>query len=166
MSPRRDEKITPPKLAGILLGFAGVAAMTDPRAVVGLGGDFVAVAAMLAATFSYGLCGNLSDGVSAASIRSSRRPASSPPRRLCSCRSSFCYDHPFGLPFPGIAAASSVAGLALLSTALAYVIFFALITRAGGTNTMLVTLLIPVGGVFLAWALLGEAVDRPPRPPA
>ena len=43
-------------------------------------------------------------------------------------------------------------GLALLSTALAYVIFYALIARAGGTNTMLVTLLIPVGGVFLAWA--------------
>ena len=32
-----------------------------------------------------------------------------------------------------------------------------MIARAGGTNTMLVTLLIPVGGVFLAWALLGEA---------
>ncbi len=52
---------------------------------------------------------------------------------------------------------SAVAGLALLSTALAYVIFYALIARAGGTNTMLVTLLIPVGGVFLAWSLLGEA---------
>ena len=34
---------------------------------------------------------------------------------------------------------------------------YALIQRAGATNTILVTLLIPVGGVFLAWALLGEA---------
>ena len=40
---------------------------------------------------------------------------------------------------------------------LAYVIYYALIRRAGGTNTILVTLLIPVGGVFFAWALLGEA---------
>jgi drug/metabolite transporter (DMT)-like permease len=151
----RDEKITPPKLAGILLGFAGVAALTDPRAVVGLGGDFVAVAAMLAATFSYGL-----------SAIYGRRFRSIDPIVSATCQLSastlmllpivVLHDHPFGLPFPGIAAASSVAGLALLSTALAYVIFFALITRAGGTNTMLVTLLIPVGGVFLAWALLGE----------
>ena len=48
-------------------------------------------------------------------------------------------------------------GLALLSTALGYVLYFALIMRAGGTNAMLVTLLIPVGSVAFAWALLGEA---------
>ncbi len=66
-------------------------------------------------------------------------------------------DKPFGLPMPGPVAFASVIGLALLSTALAYVIFFALLARAGGTNTALVTLLIPVGGVFFAWLLLGEA---------
>jgi drug/metabolite transporter (DMT)-like permease len=46
--------------------------------------------------------------------------------------------------------------LALASTALAYVLFFRLIERAGITNTSLVTLLIPVSGVGLAWAILGE----------
>ena len=49
-------------------------------------------------------------------------------------------------------------GLALLSTAIAYVLYYALIQRAGATNTILVTLLIPVGGVFFAWAMLGEAL--------
>jgi drug/metabolite transporter (DMT)-like permease len=58
---------------------------------------------------------------------------------------------------PGATSLFAVGALAVLSTALAYVIYWALIARAGGTNTILVTLLIPVGGVFFAWALLGEA---------
>jgi drug/metabolite transporter (DMT)-like permease len=61
---------------------------------------------------------------------------------------------------PGAAALISTLGLALLSTAFGYVLYFALIMRAGGTNAILVTLLIPVGGVFLAWGLLGEAFSR------
>jgi drug/metabolite transporter (DMT)-like permease len=31
------------------------------------------------------------------------------------------------------------------------------IARSGATNVMLVTLMIPVSGVFLAWLFLGEA---------
>ena len=151
----RDEKITPAKLTGILLGFAGVAAMTDPHAVARLGGDFFAVAAMLAATFSYGLSavygrrfGRIDPIVSATCQLSAST--------LMLLPIALLHDRPFGLPLPGLAVSASVLGLALLSTALAYVIFYALIARAGGTNTMLVTLLIPMGGVFLAWALLGE----------
>jgi len=52
---------------------------------------------------------------------------------------------------------SSVVALAILSTSLGYVFYYSLIQRAGGTNTILVTLLIPAGGVFFAWAILGEA---------
>jgi drug/metabolite transporter (DMT)-like permease len=50
--------------------------------------------------------------------------------------------------------------VSLASTALAYVLFFALISRAGSTNAMLVTLLIPAGGVLLAWATLGERLSH------
>jgi drug/metabolite transporter (DMT)-like permease len=152
----RDEKITAAKLVGILLGFAGVAAMTDASAIIGLTGDFVAVAAMLTATFCYGLAAVYG-----------RRFGSIDPIVSATCQLTastlvlfpiaLIYDDPFSLPLPGTLALAAVAGLALLSTALAYVIFYALIARAGGTNTMLVTLLIPVGGVFLAWSLLGEA---------
>jgi drug/metabolite transporter (DMT)-like permease len=152
----RDEKITPAKLVGILLGLGGVAAMTDPSAVFGLSGDFVAVAAMLAAAFCYGL-----------SAVFGRQFREIDPMVSATCQLTastlmllplvFFYDQPFALPLPSLIAVAAVVALALLSTALAYVIFFALIARAGGTNTMLVTLLIPVGGVFLAWALLGEA---------
>jgi drug/metabolite transporter (DMT)-like permease len=48
---------------------------------------------------------------------------------------------------------------AVVSTALAYVLFFRLLARVGGTNAMLVTLLIPVSGVALAAGVLGERLD-------
>jgi drug/metabolite transporter (DMT)-like permease len=66
-------------------------------------------------------------------------------------------DRPWTLAMPGAAALGATVGLAILSTALGYVLYFALILRAGGSNAILVTLLIPPGGVFFAWAILGEA---------
>jgi drug/metabolite transporter (DMT)-like permease len=50
-----DEKVTPGKLVGILLGIGGVAAMVGPQAFTGLGGDVAATAAMLLASFFYGV---------------------------------------------------------------------------------------------------------------
>jgi len=150
-----DEKITAAKLAGIVLGVLGVVAMTKPGSVAGLHTDFVAVAAMLGATFSYAL-----------SAVYGRRFRSVDPIVSATCQLSastlillpiaLIIDRPFALPMPEPVAIGAVLGLALLATALAYVIFYQLIARAGGTNTMLVTLLIPVGGVFFAWLLLNE----------
>ena len=48
--------------------------------------------------------------------------------------------------------------VALLSTALAYVVFFRIMARAGGTNVMLVTFLVPVSALLLGVFILGEAV--------
>ena len=59
---------------------------------------------------------------------------------------------------PGPTTWLAVVALAVFSTSLAYVFYYALIRRAGGTNTILVTLLIPVGGVFLGWAVLDEVL--------
>ena len=151
-----DEKITRARFFGIVLGIVGVAAMAGPQAVAGLTGDLLAVGAMLVATLGYGL-----------SAVYGRRFQGMDPTVSAACQLSaatllllplvLVVDAPWTLPMPGALTWASVAGLAVLATALAYVIFWALIARAGGTNTMLVTLLIPVGGVFLAWALLGEA---------
>jgi drug/metabolite transporter (DMT)-like permease len=152
----RDEKITAAKLIGILFGFMGVAAMVNPGAVTGLGGDLVAVAAMLGATFCYGLSavyGRRFSGIDPIVSATCQLSAST----LILLPLALIADKPFALPMPGLIAIGAVLGLALLATALAYVIFYALIARAGGTNTMLVTLLIPVGGVFFGWLLLGES---------
>jgi drug/metabolite transporter (DMT)-like permease len=62
------------------------------------------------------------------------------------------------LPVPGAPAILALLSLALISTALAYLVFFRLNASAGPTNVMLVTLLIPVTATFLGVALLNETV--------
>ncbi|MGH6924231.1 MAG: DMT family transporter [Propylenella sp.] len=151
-----DERITPAKLLGILLGMGGVAAMAGPQAVAGLSGDLLAVGAMLVATFGYGLSAVYGRGFAgidptvSATLQLSASTVMLIPIVLV-------VDRPWSLAMPGATALAAVLALAILSTALAYVIYWALIARSGATNTILVTLLIPVGGVFFAWALLGEA---------
>lgn len=150
-----DEKITPAKLWGIVLGLGGVAAMAGPQAVAGLSGDLTAVGAMLVACFFYGLSaiyGRGFSGVDATVSATCQLSAST----LLLLPIVILVDRPWNLPMPGANALGAVIALAVASTALAYVLYYALIKRAGGTNTILVTLIIPVGGVMLAWALLGE----------
>jgi drug/metabolite transporter (DMT)-like permease len=60
------------------------------------------------------------------------------------------------LPMPGIAAMLAVVGLAVVSTALAYIVFFRISATAGPSNVMLVTLLIPVTATGLGVLILGE----------
>lgn len=51
---------------------------------------------------------------------------------------------------------SAIFGLAFLSTAAAYIIFFRILAAAGATNVMLVTFLIPVSALLLGVFALGE----------
>lgn len=68
-------------------------------------------------------------------------------------------EQPWRLPVPGLATWLAVLGLAALSTALAYIVFFQIIRRSGATNVMLVTLLIPVTAILLGWLVLGEPIS-------
>jgi drug/metabolite transporter (DMT)-like permease len=150
-----DEKVTPAKLIGILLGVVGVAAMVGPDAVAGLQTEIMAAAAMLLASFFYGVAavfGRAFRGVDATVSATCQLTAST----LILLPIALVVDTPWVLPLPSTTALSSALALAIFSTSVAYVIFYALIQRAGATNTILVTLLIPVGGMFLGWALLSE----------
>lgn len=151
-----DEKVTPAKLAGILLGVAGVAAMVGPQALAGLNENLVAAAAMLLASFFYGVSavfGRCFRGIDATVSATCQLSAST----LVLLPIAVVVDRPWTIALPSATALVSAFALATISTALAYVLYYALISRAGATNTILVTLLIPAGGVFLAWLLLGEA---------
>jgi drug/metabolite transporter (DMT)-like permease len=64
-------------------------------------------------------------------------------------------DRPWTLS-PGLHSASALFGLALLSTAIAFVVWFRLITTAGPSNTSLVTFLIPFTALGFGILLLGE----------
>ena len=50
-------------------------------------------------------------------------------------------------------------GLAVLSTALAYIVFFQILRRSGATNVMLVTLLVPLTAILLGGVVLGETIS-------
>ena len=68
-------------------------------------------------------------------------------------------DHSWTLAEPSLATWGAIGGLALLSTALAYLIFFRILSSSGATNLMLVTFLIPVSAVFLGSLFLGEHLE-------
>src|SRR4029077_20131255 len=55
----------------------------------------------------------------------------------------------------------ALAGLALLSTALAYIVYFRILATAGATNLLLVTFLIPVSALLLGGLVLGERPGGP-----
>jgi len=151
----RDEKITPAKAAGLTLGFAGVVVMMGGVAP----GDVWASIACLAAAFSYGLAGiwgRRFRGLGVAPL------ATAFGQVLCStvllAPVWLWLDRPWALPAPGWDVVAAVAGLAALSTALAYLIYFRLLASAGATNLLLVTFLIPVSATLLGVVFLGDAV--------
>ena len=67
-------------------------------------------------------------------------------------------DQPWSLPMPSAPVWASLVGLALLSTALGYFLYFRILAAAGVTNLLLVTLLIPVSAVLLGVGVLDETL--------
>lgn len=153
-----DEKLTPNRLLGVLLGFAGVAAMLGPDLLSGLGDNLLAQGACLLATLSY--------ACAAVYGRRFRRLGIAP---MVTAAGQFVVstalmlplallvEQPWRLPFPGWPALAAVVGLAVVSTAFAYVIYFRIMGTAG-SNVNLVTLLVPVSAILLGVLVLGESL--------
>ncbi|WP_376957157.1 DMT family transporter [Azospirillum sp. A26] len=153
----KDEKMTGNRLTGVLVGFAGVAVMIGPTALAGLGNGLLPQLAVLGAALSYSFAGIFgrrfkSMGVSPLVTATGQVTAST----LMLVPVALLVDRPWTLPMPSAAAWGAVIGIALLSTALAYVIFFRVLASAGATNLMLVTFLIPVSAILLGSLFLGE----------
>lgn len=150
-----DDKATPLKAAGIALAFVGVVVLIGIDALSGVGDHLMAELACLAAAVSYGF-----------SALWSRRFRGRPPittaagQLVCSALlltpSIVLLDPPWTHPMPGTTAIAAVVALALLSTAVAYILFFRLNTMVGPTNTILVTFLIPPSAILLGILVLGE----------
>lgn len=67
-------------------------------------------------------------------------------------------DAPWSLPAPGIDTIAALVGLGSVSTALAYILYFRILEKAGATNLVLVTFLIPVSALALGIFILGEVL--------
>ncbi len=155
-----DEKMTGQKLAGVITGFAGVAVMVGPAALSGLGSHIWAQLAVLLASAFYGISGVYGRrfkqmGVTPMMTATGQLTAST----LMLAPLALMLDHSWSLVQPSPAAWAAIAGLAILSTALAYLIFFRLLASSGATNLMLVTFLIPISAVLLGALFLGEQVE-------
>lgn len=151
------QALSPARLAGLACGLGGVVLLVGPAALGGLGRAGWGEAAVLAAALSY----------AAASLHG-RRLRQHPPLvaaagMLCGATLllaplALAVDRPWRLPPPGAAALLAVLAVALLSTALAYRLYFRILASAGATNLMLVTLIMPAGALLLGALVLGERV--------
>lgn len=145
------------KLAGIAVGFAGLAVMIGPAALAGLDASLIAQLAVVGATISYGCAsvfGRRFRAVPPLVTATGQLSASS----LLIMPFALVVDRPWTLGMPDPMVIGAVVGLALLSTSLAYILFFRILASAGATNVSLVTLLIPVSAMLLGALILGETV--------
>lgn len=154
-----DERMNARKLAGVLIGVAGVAVMIGPTALAGLGGDVAAQLAVIAATLSYAFAGLYGRrfarmGVKPMVVAAGQVGATT----IMLLPVALLVDMPWTLPIPGLRTWAALAGLALLSTALAYVLYFRILAASGATNVLLVTFLIPVSGVLMGVLVLDETL--------
>lgn len=152
-----DERLTANRIAGVAVGVAGVAVLVGPAAPAGSGGYLAGSAAVLAAAVSYaaaGLWGRRLRHLPPVSAAAGQVGCST----LIVLPLALLLERPWTLPAPPPEVWGALAGIGLLSTSLAYLLFFAIVRRAGGSNVMLVTLMIPPSAVLLGVVFLGEEV--------
>jgi drug/metabolite transporter (DMT)-like permease len=150
------EALGPARIAGLAVGLAGLVVLIGPSALAGLGRGTQGQLLVLLAAFVY-----------AWAAIYGRRFGTSPPlvtatgqlvcAALVALPLALALDRPW-TQAPSAEAWGALAAVALIATAAAFVVYFRILASAGATNTMLVTLLVPVGAVLLGALLLEEAI--------
>ena len=141
-------------VAGLALGFSGVAVLVGGEGFGGGGTPVLSIAAAFLASLLYG----------AVSIYSQRVKVADPYANvLGSLWVATVLMTPLMLLFPvretpTLAAWSSVTTLGILCTAIAYVVYFRLIAQIGAAPTLTVTYLIPLFGVLWGAVFVGERI--------
>jgi len=151
-----DEKLSLGKSAGIVLGIAGVIVLVGPEAFRGAAYIWGALA-VVGASCAYGFGGvysrrfkDLSPLVAATGQITGGAIILLP--------LSLMVDRPWNLAMPGWQVWASLLAIALVNTALAYVVYFKMVATVGVTYISLVTFLIPIIALLLGAAFLGESV--------
>lgn len=149
-----DEKVSQGKLAGVLLGLAGVIVLIGPGALAGLDRDVVAEFVCLLAPISYAFAGlwgrrfrALTPTVAAAGMVTSSALMMAP--------LALWHDAPWTVALSALSL-GAVGAQAAVGTALAYWLYFRILRTAGATNLLLVTLLMPPAALMLGALFAGE----------
>jgi drug/metabolite transporter (DMT)-like permease len=155
-----DEKAAPNKVAGVLLGFAGVAVLIGTDFLGELGRGLWAQLACLAATLCYALAGVWARrfrpmGIEPTAVATGQLTAAA----LVMLPLVLLFEPPWLATPPSAQAWLALGALALFCTSLAYILYFRLLASAGATNSLLVTFLIPVTAILLGALFLGERLE-------
>ena len=155
-----DERFSKQKLFGVLLGLVGVIVMVGPDSLAGISRNLGAQLAVLGATLSYAFASVFGRRFAAAKIS----PLHTALGQVTA--SSFILmplalmiDTPWASALPSQATIFAILGLAVLSTAGGYLLFFNILERAGATNVSLVTLLIPPSAIAMGMLVLEETLQ-------
>jgi drug/metabolite transporter (DMT)-like permease len=145
------QRATGTRLAGIAVGFVGVALLVGAQT----GGQVVGAIAVLAASLCY----------AASALFAGKRARTIPPLHLAAGQlgCGLLLMAPFGLlqlpdEAPPAKAVLAIVALGALGSALAYVLYFALIARAGASRAILVTYLVPAFALVYGALFLDEKV--------
>lgn len=151
------DRLTSARILGVLLGLAGVAIMIGPDVLIDTSGALLAKLAILGGALSYAV----------ASIWG-RRFRATPPTVAAAGQMAVAsiimipitviVDRPWTLPAPSLHVVGAIAGLAVLSTTVGYLLYFSLLARAGSVNTALVSLLVPPSALLLGAIFLHERI--------
>jgi drug/metabolite transporter (DMT)-like permease len=155
-----SERLTWGKAVGVLFGLVGVAVLIGPNALSGLGrSDWIGEGACLLAALTYafaGIYGRRFKGVPPLKVATGQITAST----IILLPMAVVVDRPWTLPPPDLHVWAALAGIALLSTALAYMLYFRILATVGATNLLLVTFLLPISALLLGVFVLGETITE------
>jgi drug/metabolite transporter (DMT)-like permease len=147
------DKLTPPRLLGLAIGFAGVLWLAWDKASFKPGGSGWAIVACLAATLCYGISASFTKkhlgGIAPLAVATGSQLSAA----LALVLPALWW---WPAALPSATAWTAAALLALLCTGIAYVLYFRLIAHIGAANAITVTFLIPVFAVLWGWLFLDE----------
>lgn len=155
----QDEKATPLKVAGVILGLVGVAIMIGLDVISGIGAGAAGQLACLGGALVYAfssLYGRRFKAMGITPMQTALGQLTASTAMMSAV--TLVVSQPWTAPLPGVVPLLAIVAMAVFSTALAYILFFQILSSAGATNLMLVTFLIPVSAILLGVAVLGEAL--------
>lgn len=150
------EHLSPSRIAGLLIGFAGIVLLVGADLRFDAGGMGLGILACVTAALCYGYAAAYTTrflkGVDPLAIAAGSISAAA----LAMLPTAIV-----AWPDTPISAGSwaAAAALALLCTGLAYIIFYGLIDRVGASRTITVTFLVPVFGIFWGAVILSEPLS-------
>jgi drug/metabolite transporter (DMT)-like permease len=151
-----DDRLTPTKILGTVIGFSGLALLIGPSLLGGVKATSWGLIAVTVASLCYGI----------AIVYGRRNLRGLPPlvaptaqlllATLFVMPLSLVLERPFNLPAPSWPALASLVALGVFGTGLAFVVYYRVMEQTSATYVSMVTYLVPVFGVILGVVILNE----------